>query len=147
MVTPLERLLPGLARSGYRVTSPAANNYNCVAWAAGDIVRWWWPVPADVQDAFWPAGVVREETLAAFRDAFAALGYAEASGQALQPGVEKVALFANERGVPLHAARQLANGLWTSKLGELEDVEHALEDLQGDAYGAVALIMERPLSS
>ena len=30
-----EALLPGLNRGEYRVTSPASDHYNCIAWAAG----------------------------------------------------------------------------------------------------------------
>jgi hypothetical protein len=54
------------------------------------------------------------------------------------------ALFALADGFPTHAAWQLGSGRWTSKLGELEDIEHALRDLEGTEYGAVALVMKRP---
>ena len=33
----------------------------------------------------------------------------------------------------------------TSKLGKLEDIEHALHDLAGTAYGSVVRIMKRRL--
>jgi hypothetical protein len=45
--------------------------------------------------------------------------------------------------VPKHAARQLPNGRWTSKLGVSEDIEHALHDLTGLIYGSVALVFKR----
>ena len=144
MVNRLEEIFPGLAKGGYVINSPRANNYNCIAWAAGDTSKWWWPAP-EGEEAFWPSGVARAESLPAFRDAFATLGYSECSGDDVEPGFEKVALFANDQGVPLHAARQLPNGRWTSKLGELEDIEHVLHDLTGSAYGAVVLLMRRPL--
>ena len=54
-------------------------------------------------------------------------------------------MFADDQGTPLHAARQLPNGRWTSKLGELEDIEHVLHDLEGAAYGSVVLVMKRPV--
>ncbi len=38
----------------------------------------------------------------------------------------------------------LADGRWTSKLGPMEDIEHALHDLAGMVYGSVALVMKRP---
>ena len=62
----------------------------------------------------------------------------------LEPGVEKIALYANAVGKPTHGARQLANGRWTSKLGKREDIEHALHDLEGELYGTVVRIMKRP---
>jgi hypothetical protein len=58
-----------------------------------------------------------------------------------------IALFADKNDFPLHAARQLPSGRWTSKLGELEDIEHGLRDLEGDAYGTVVLIMKRPIAT
>ena len=65
----------------------------------------------------------------------------------MEPGFEKIALFATDQAVPLHAARQLASGRWTSKLGEREDIEHALRDLEGEIYGTVVLIMKRPVAN
>ncbi len=94
----------------------------------------------------WPAGVARAETVDAFRAAFASLGYLICDDEQLEPGFEKIALFALG-GVPKHAARQLLSGRWVSKLGASEDIEHSLHDLTGMAYGAVVLIMKRPMVS
>ena len=59
------------------MTSPQDDKHNCIAWAAGDTTGWWWPDEADNPDsAHRPPGVVRAETLEAFREAFATLGYA-----------------------------------------------------------------------
>lgn len=58
-------------------------------------------------------------------------------------GFQKVAFFVGANGVPTHAARQLPSGLWTSKLGEWEDIEHTLHALEGDIYGTVALLLKR----
>lgn len=144
MVEPIEARFPGLRAPPFRVTSPAAPEYNCVAWAAGDTTRWWWPDPDPDDDAsFWPPGALREETVAAFAAAFATLGYAPSSGEEFEPGFEKVALFAGGAG-PTHAARQLPSGRWTSKLGRREDIEHDLHAVGGEAYGAVVLILKRP---
>jgi len=137
----MEDVFPGLSGQQYAVTSPRDDRYNCIAWAAGDTGRWWWP-DADEEDT-WPAGVARVETVEAFRDAFATLGYAACDGEELEAGHEKVAVFALT-GAPKHAARQLSSGRWTSKLGPMEDIEHALHDLTGMVYGSVVLIMKRP---
>jgi hypothetical protein len=145
MVERLERIFPALHGSAYQMTSPQADTYNCVAWAAGDTTNWWWPDEPDNPDsAYWPPGVPREETLEAFRHAFATLGYAVCDHEGQEEEYEKVALFALA-GAPKHAARQLPTGLWTSKLGPMEDIEHALHDLTGLVYGSVALVMKRPL--
>ena len=141
---PLHEAFPGLAQGGYAVTSAHDKKYNCIAHAVGDTGNWWWPVPPDAKEIFWPAGLTRAETLAAFHEAFGSLGFHQCSTEDPEPGFEKIALFANDQGVPLHAARQVASGRWTSKLGEREDIEHALHDLEGEAYGSVVLIMKRP---
>jgi hypothetical protein len=144
MVERIEARFPGLQASPYRVTSPATRDYNCVAWAAGDTANWWWP-DTDNDAAFWPPGVPREETVDAFVAAFATLGYAPAQGEEIEPGFEKVTLFAHG-GVPTHAARQLPDGRWTSKLGRLEDIEHDVHAVSGEAYGAVVLVLKRPIA-
>ncbi len=138
----LEQLFPGLARSGYAVTSPRDRDYNCVAWAAGDTANRWWPGPND-REEHWPPGASREVTLAAFQAAFALLGYATCKSAELESGYLKIALFADRQGKPTHGARQLPSGRWTSKLGRAEDIEHDLRDLTGDVYGDVVLLMSR----
>jgi hypothetical protein len=138
----LDTAFPNLHRGGYRVTSASSQRYNCIAWAAGDNANWWWPV-ADTR-FFWPAGVAREETLAAFEAAFATLGFVRCDAEVREDGFEKVAIFADATGFPTHAARQLESGRWTSKLGELEDIEHDLRDLEGDIYGTAVIVLNRP---
>ena len=83
--------------------------------------------------------------------AFAVLGYEECEGDSLEEGYEKVALFArNVIGVlePTHAARQLRDGQWTSKLGPQEDIEHTrAEDVAGPCYGIPVRFMKRKLKT
>ena len=142
MVEPrLEDVFPGLRGQAEEIKSPRDANYNCIGWAAGDNPNWWWPDPAE-EDS-WPAGVARVETVAAFREAFASLGYVVCDHDRLEEGYEKVALFALAE-VPKHAARQLPSGRWTSKLGPMEDLEHTLHDLTGMVYGSVVLVMKQP---
>ncbi len=139
----LEALFPRLRGTTYRITSPASDVYNCIAWAASDTEHWWWP--GDPARTYWPLGVPHLETLEAFRDAFATLGYVICEQADLEPGFEKIALFVDADGIPTHAARQLRDGTWTSKLGMSEDIQHALEDLTGAAYGSVVQILKRVL--
>ena len=144
----LENLFPDLRGTNYRITSPATDDYNCIAWAAGITSAWWWPVsePAD-PTIQWPDGAPREVTLSAFTAAFGTLGYVPCVNDELEAGVDKVALFADEAGVPRHAARQLLGGLWTSKLGQSVDIEHPLHAIEGDVFGTVAQILKRTLAS
>ena len=143
MLTDLETLFPRLRGAAWRITSPVAPGYNCIAWAAGDPLRWWWP-ELDVEQGYWPIAAPHELTLAAFEAAFGTLGYEAADQHDWEEGWEKIALFALLDGGPTHAARQLPTGRWTSKIGKLEDIEHELHDLEGAEYGSVVRIMKRP---
>ena len=135
-----------LARAEYQVTSPATAEYNCIAWATGDSSRWWEPSPY----SYWPSELPQEVTLENYRALFELMGYEECTTDGLESGFEKVALYVNTRNEPTHAARQLENGNWTSKLGDWEDIEHAsLGGLEGTglAYGNVAIILRREKDS
>jgi len=104
-----------------RKTSEASEDYNCIAWAAREDNRVWWPDSRNI--GHWPAGVPREESLGAFMAAYATLGYEPCLDGTLEPGFEKIVIYVLS-GTPTHAARQLNSGLWTSKLGQQVDVEH-----------------------
>ena len=146
MASFLEAIFPRLTQDNHSVTSQPSKRYNCIAWAAGQNAKWWWPGP-DVEFEYWPENATRAETLDAFQEAFASVGYTICQGADFEPGFDKVALFADDKNRPKHAARQLPNGRWTSKLGILEDIEHALHDLEGSEYGKVVVLMKRPASS
>src|SRR5688572_12707914 len=103
MVTPLDQVFPALSRSEYRITSPVDKTYNCIAHAAGDTSKWWWPVSIDIKDAFWPQGVERTETLLAFRALFESLGYGTCDEDGFEIGFEKIAIFSAGE-TPTHAA-------------------------------------------
>ena len=50
--------------------------------------------------------------------------------------------------VPTHAARQLPNGWWTSKLGPSFDIEHATpEAVAGGVYGDPVLFLSRAIAA
>lgn len=135
----LVSIFPNLGTSQFEITSPQDENYNCIAWAAGEQGFWWWP------GRFWPKDVPAAETRLAFVRAFATKGYEECAGSELEPGFEKISLY-EKMGRPKHAARQLPNGTWTSKLGLEYDISHELDGLSGKQYGKPVLFMRRPLA-
>lgn len=139
---PLCQAFPGLDPATDLETSAPSPAYNCVAWAAGEDSRFWWPRPMAL-GYYWPEGVARETTLQAFQAAFATLGYEPCSLDALEDGYEKISLFTGATGIPTHVARQLQNGRWTSKLGSEEDIEHELRALEGPVYGSLKVVMRR----
>lgn len=140
----IEGWFPDLRCSGYSITSPATAEYNCIAWAAGDTERWWWPDPLYLR--YWPYDIPRTETVKAFIRVYETLGYTICEDAGYESGFEKIAIYVGSNGKPTHAARQLSSGYWTSKLGKLEDIDHpTLESLVGPEYGFVAVILKRPI--
>lgn len=138
------KAFPRLQPGDYHITSAATPRYNCIAWAAGNDDNWWWP-PGGFSGYHWPAGIPTASTLENFVKAFESLGYQVCDSAELEPEVEKIAVYVGSDGAPTHAARQLASGSWTSKLGKAEDIEHrTLACLEDGVYGLVAQIMKRP---
>ena len=139
--------LPGLAQYGHIKTSDKTPAYNCIAWADYDQTNWWWPFGPSPENfrknAFWP-GTMDADTIASFVEAFEIRGFARCNAidTSFQDGVEKIAIYA--RGMKAtHAARQLADGRWTHKLGQDIDVTASLKAVEGAQYGNVAVIMQR----
>jgi hypothetical protein len=116
----IDRDIPELATAGYEITSEATIVYNCIAWAAGDPSQWWdcdEDGPIDIPGCYWPEGAKHGTHLDALISAYETRGYSICRDSSLEEGFEKVALYAKE-GEWRHAARQLVDGRWSSKLGE-----------------------------
>lgn len=129
---------PRLTAANHRLVSPPTPDYNCVAWVACDTAHWWQP------GIFWPnASPDDEYSVGVLEQAFSGLGYEPCADGSLEAGGEKIALYGSA-AFYTHAARQLADGMWTSKLGKGEDIEHVTpDDLAGGIYGQVARFMKR----
>lgn len=137
----IERVFPNLKSTGYSIESNKSKDYNCIAWAAGKNDRCWWPDQFNI--GFWPDGILRDEALEAFKPAFEELGYSVCKSADFIEGFEKIAIYVDSRGKPVHAARQISEKNWTSKLGKAEDIYHTINGLDDSLYGSVALIMKR----
>lgn len=101
---------------------------------------WVWPGPEPYH--WWPDHLPRDGSLDVLLAFFGELGYSPGplSGR-FTHGVERVAIFGDEDG-PTHAARELPDGTWTSKLGMSEDIQHRdLEMLVG--YGHLLAVLHR----
>ena len=130
--------LPNLRPSEYTETSKDTKNYNCFAWAAEETSKRW-----DPNSGYWPKGIERDVTRDLFILAFATKGYDVCADPYPELGFQKIAIYLDKDGDPTHAARQLENGYWTSKLGDYEDVEHKTLECLKD-YGEATLFMRRP---
>ncbi|WLA78991.1 DUF7689 domain-containing protein [Bradyrhizobium elkanii] len=124
---------PSLSNVADKKTSESTTRYNCIAWAFEDNRKHWWP---NHKRSFWPMSALGQSAMGAFEKWFEADGWEICSGPEFEPGFKKIALY-GIAGQPTHAARQLASGLWTSKLGNDIDLSHTLVDLVGPKYGMI----------
>lgn len=135
---------PRLTPNNHRDTSPRDHRYNCIAWAVEDTDHWWQP------GEYWqPSDWPRDDAgIGALENAFRFLGYETCPDGNLEPGFQKVALYAKAGFIYTHAARQLASGKWTSKLGGNIDIEHDTPDaIAGGVYGEVHQFMKRSVGA
>jgi hypothetical protein len=134
----LTDLFPKLNADNHEITSPKTIKYNCIAWAAGNTDHWWQP------GVHWPMEASRDDYgLGNAVAAFKSLGYEECDDGTPEDGFMKLALYGSSM-MYTHAARQLPDGRWTSKLGQLEDITHTTTDvIECGAYGEVVQYMER----
>jgi hypothetical protein len=123
----------GFPRLGkFEVLAPATGkpgtkgSYNCIAHSMRVYDRWIWP----------------GTRVADFDKEYAKVGLRRVKGldYRFDPKVEKVVLFANVKANGVvectHGARQLADGTWTSKLGQGPLIRHATPDsVAGPSYG------------
>jgi hypothetical protein len=139
---------PALADATFNVTSPSTATYNCIAWTAGDSRRNWSPAvgPGGKQlgGFYWPETVEMLPAVKTVEAVFQLLGYEACADGIPEDGVEKIAIYGDALGLALHAARQLGNGRWTSKMGDKADIEHDTpEAVESHLYGQVCSYMAR----
>ena len=143
--TALEALFDGLKGTRYRVKSNETSSYNCIAFASGDTGMLW-----DYRHepyTYWPRrGVPRDGSVSSMIKLFEQQGYSPCADGAYENGIEKIAIYGFEDQWR-HTAIQLENGLWASKLGGLQDIEHVSpDDVNHPDYGKVVQFMARPRS-
>jgi len=144
---------PHLAASTHRVTSPADRAYNCIAHAADDMFRWWCPIPPQLQAFlpkrlyYWPPGLPFVNTVDNYVAAYETIGYARCPDAAYEDGFEKIVIYARN-GEVQHAAKQLSDHEWTSKLGDLEDIAHdSVDAVAGGLYGSAVAYVKRSVQA
>ena len=132
---------PVLAADGFEIVGEPSGEYNCIAYAAGDTHGWWTHIIGEGH--YWPEHASLTPAIASLVEVFAGMGYEPCTDAGVEDGYTKVALYQNS-GEWTHAARQMPNGHWRSKLGDGAQVEHyTLQSLVGTMYGVVHCIMRR----
>ena len=144
----VRRSWPGLrVGSNATVESERDPRYNCVAWAMNDRLNDWQPTPLHRLHT-WPDGVPRDPSLGGFIAMFRSQGFEPCPDASLEPDMEKLGIYVDRSGDFTHVAKQLLDGRWTSKLGQLNDIEHnTLEDLVGELYGFPQVYLRKPRST
>lgn len=138
----LTREFPNLTIEGFEIVEQASDRYNCIAFAAGDISKWW----DHNEDNYWPSSTARSDRIKSLKEVFAGLGFEQCHDSSLKSGYEKVALY-EEQGVWKHAALQTAAGRWRSKMGQGPVIEHrSPASLSDGVYGNPTIYMRRATS-
>ena len=131
------------------ITSPRTIVYNCFSWAAGESKKeeWWDPFG---EDGYWPNHIKKELTLQVLIEVYRDNRYEVCDNVSLEKKFEKIIIYSDSNGIPTHAARQLPDGRWTSKIGVWQDIEHELlEEFiinineKTINYGRIATVMKR----
>ena len=132
---------PNLSGEDFEIVGEPSERYNCIAYAAGDVGKPWDPNG----NRYWPPWATRTDNIASLMEAFAGLGYEPCDDAHSEDGYRKVALYAMQ-GQAKHAAVQMPDGRWRSKVGLGPVIEHGSpESLAGGMYGDVRCLMRRPL--
>lgn len=143
-------IFPTLAKdNNFEITSKQTSKYNCIAWAYFIENRWMWPNTGNYPFLdgvhYWPSDEITDCDVKNFIKAFELKGYECCDDGNHEEGYRKIALYVGTDTTECtHAARELKNGFWTSKLGQIEDIQHGTPyTIEGDAYGKVYCFMKK----
>jgi len=123
------RSFPRLGDS-FEVLAPSTHTYNCISNSLGDYNEWTNPLTAP-----------GSHPLEYMDRLYAKQGFSRASSMnlSLESGKRKIVVYAKTKNGKLavtHAARQLSDGTWSSKLGSLSLIRHPYASLlEGPDYG------------
>jgi hypothetical protein len=138
---------PRLDKKNHFVISDRDTIYNCIAYVVGvTTIKWWPALPLFRSDVYWPLSVPSIETLDAFLKAFGTHGYVECENGDFIEATEKISIYTKDGtrgGKPTHAAKQLDEQNWASKLGDAYDICHKERAVGGGIYGEIAAYMRR----
>lgn len=138
----LTAAFPKLESEGFEIVGEPTTEYNCIAYAAGDTTEWWWPNGT----GYWPPWATLDNRMESLKEAFVGIGYELCDDAYAEAGYQKVALYEIE-GRFQHAALQMFNGTWRSKMGEGPVIEHSNpESLSGEVYGHATVFMRRAVN-
>lgn len=150
-ITPdeLRKSFPKLVSGTFEPASKATARYNCIAFAAGD-ERHWWEGEGNGGRYSWPSRIRRVTTVETVCEIFVSEGFVETQNCEIEPGYEKVAIYAHLDTCEFSHVARSDGTVWKSKLGKGQDIHHysldVLEGDQSDEYGIVERILRRRIS-
>lgn len=123
----------------FEYTSIETKNYNCVAWAVHITHK---RIQFDYLDDGEPD---MEQNVSRYIEFYIKEGFEVCENDLLENGIEKIVLYCYTDSLEFsHVARQLEDGEWTSKMGDLEDISHRTVDtLVGSFYGKPHIYLKR----
>jgi hypothetical protein len=133
---------PNMSKEKLRVIRLATRAYNCIAAAFGVEEQWWWPGGPG-----WPIAVNHGETVKSFDALVKHFGGERCNGPEIEEGYVKLDLYIDQYGEPTHMARQTIRGTWISKMGGNMEVEHDLNELDGEGYGEPRIFYRFPIDT
>lgn len=104
---------PNAACGNHKQTSDYDPIYNCIAWSINYKLRNIWP--DDDFQLGWPQKIDRKPTVENFVKFYEMMGFQLCPNAKVELEYDKIALYKTAQGVE-HAARQCADGQWSSKL-------------------------------
>ena len=141
----IKKFFPNINEENIKITSPIDDSYNCIAFAYGRSDIKYWPDDSDMgDDCEWPNDIKRGNNMDSFINLFESIGYIICDNENFEQGYEKICIYEKD-DVPKHAAKQLLNGNWSSKLGDYFDVEHSISALLDGRYGNISVFMKREI--
>lgn len=129
------------------INNSESDNYNCISHTLGIKDKWSWSYDKNEiyeydYDHYWP--VRCELTKESFDDFYEYHGFEKIKllDFSYNPKYTKVVLYTNN-GVPTHAAIQINEFFWESKIGMFGILRHDLFEIENDVYGEVTQIYRK----
>lgn len=132
---------PHSNNKNFIIKSPVDKNYNCIACAYGLNTCRMWP---NKLGFYWPNNVSKTEDIKSFIELFEKIGYIICEDGSYEENYEKVGLY-ELNNKPTHAARQINQNWWITKLGPMHDIIHTEEALKDGEYGNITVYLKRSL--
>lgn len=135
-------------RNQYQIRSPRDDHYNCFGFAVNDLHHWWEPLDYKSARYTWCTVPTKEEpTIRNYIRCLNRLGFKRVFFPYISKPNPKeyriVALYSKDKKFFEHISYQDKDGVWKSKCGGWEDIEHQESTTINEDYGIPIAIFKR----